>query len=78
MSKIEEVYFSEASADQADRLKDRLRPIVADLTLTKKERGEKLVPILKEISADLTFDEASELWNNAMADLVEELGLGRH
>lgn len=77
MSKIEDFYYSEISRDV---LKEKLRPILADETLTKDERGDKLIPIMVALNhqhEDLSFDEVAALWNLAMAELVTELGLRR-
>lgn len=78
MSDIAAVYHRELTAELTENLKNELRPIVADETLTKDQRGKKFVPILKRFSGGLSFDEACSIWNNAMAELVVELGLARH
>lgn len=62
-----------------DELKAKLSLIVTDITLTKERRDEKLLPIMKDL-LDSEEDSASaaDIWNNVMAELVEENGLARH
>lgn len=66
-----------------DQLKERLTIVVCDSTLSKEERDRILVPIAQEWlkaceSTDLDYPGAFNMWNNVMAEIVEEHDLRRH
>ncbi len=61
-------------------LKAKLVPIVCDSNLTGSMRTALLSPICGEwleANPDLTVEEVFDQWNNTMADIVIENGLGR-
>jgi hypothetical protein len=61
-------------------LKRYLEIIVLDTSLTKEQRDEQLFPPFHMLttSQGYNFVEASNIWNNLMAEIVIEHNLGMH
>lgn len=64
--------------NESSTLRAVLEPIVLDETLTKKERTDLLVVILKQVHSLGSFEAVSAMWNDTMASIVVDNKLGRH
>lgn len=67
-----------------EQLKEKLKPIVCDLSLSVQERQDKLGPIFvemipasirKEPKGIVLLEAFGDTWNSVMAEIVEESGL---
>lgn len=66
-----------------DELKTRLSSVVLNHDLSEEDRQRTLLPIAQEfigasVGDDASMDQSMDTWNNVMAEIAEENGLGRH
>jgi hypothetical protein len=64
------------------QIKDKMEEVVTNESLTKEQRDHELLALVQahfaEQEAPIDIDKTFDEWNNAMAEIVERRGLGRH